>query len=49
MQKYVNRLIKCGYSPVDAYNMCVNYLKDFSILDLEMLISSIEERRKHVD
>lgn len=46
MQEYVDRLIRCGLSPSEAYSTCVSFIKHFSLLDLQMFISSIEKERQ---
>lgn len=44
MEKYINRLVKCGYSTRRAYNVCCDFVRNMSIIDLECFVSSIEER-----
>ena len=46
MHKYADRLIKCGYTPFEAYSTCVSFLKDFPLIDLEMFISCVEKRHR---
>ena len=52
MQKYIDRLIKCGYSPEKAYSLCQDFRRNLSIVDLENFILSMEKERlenKNVD
>lgn len=47
MLKYINRLIACGYAPYNAYAVCRSFAKDFSIVELNMFVQSIEcDKRK---
>ena len=43
MSDYVQRLIRCGYSPSEAYSTCYNFIKEFSIRDLQTFITCLEE------
>jgi hypothetical protein len=49
MQDYIQRLIHCGYSPHNAYSTCYNFIKEFSVLDLETYITSLEKEVRYVD
>lgn len=49
MSEYVNRLIKCGYSPTHAYATCQNFIKEFSLCELVKFIVALEEENAHVD
>lgn len=42
MDKYVERLIACGYSVAEAYAECYTFIKNFSIVELESYVSWIE-------
>lgn len=44
MQKYVKRLVKCGYSEEHAYAVCCDFIRNLSIVDLENFVSSVEKR-----
>lgn len=46
MQKYVDRLIECGYSPEKARSLCHDIGRNLGIVDLENLIESIEKEKK---
>lgn len=43
MKEYINRLIKCGYSYDRARSLCLGFLKDFSLQDLEYFVSFMEK------
>lgn len=47
MDKYVERLIKCGYSVSEARKICYDFLKDFCLFDLINFILFMEN--EHVD
>lgn len=49
MQKYIDRLVNCGMSPDEAYCTCVSFMKDFTLVDLEAFVHSLEKDRYHVD
>lgn len=52
MLKYINRLIACGYAPHNAYAICRSFVKDFSIVELDTFVQSIERDKRedgHVD
>lgn len=49
MLKYIQRLMSCGYSPTDAYSTCYDFIKEFSLIELESFISSIEKEIRCVD
>ena len=42
MLKYINRLIACGYAPYNAYAICRSFAKDFSIVELDTFVKSVE-------
>ena len=48
MQKFIDRLIHCGYSPSDAHSTCHDFIREFNIEKLEEFISSLE-RDLYVD
>lgn len=43
MYKYIERLIKCGYSISRAYDVCVDFVRNLSWLDLEYFVHSVEK------
>jgi len=49
MLKYIQRLILCGYSPTDAYVTCYDFIKEFSLIELDLFIRSIEKEIQRVD
>lgn len=49
MLEYVQRLILCGYSPSDAYSTCCDFIKEFSLIELDLFIRSIEKEVRYVD
>lgn len=48
MRKYVNRLVKCGYGENEATQICIDFVKNLSIVDLSFFVYSIE-KAKYVD
>ena len=42
MDKYINRLIKCKYDRASAYKVCVDFIKNLSLFDLECFVTSVE-------
>lgn len=46
MLKYINRLIACGYAPHNAYAICRSFVKDLSIVELDMFVQSIEHDKR---
>lgn len=51
MEKYVERLIKCGYKRDRATRVCEDFVRNLSVLDLQLFVESTEEvyRGKHVE
>lgn len=49
MQKYIDALVRCGYTEEQAYEECVGFLKDFSLLGLQYFVESAERNRRHVE
>lgn len=49
MQNYVDRLIRCGYSPSDAYSTCHSFIREFNTNFLELFILSVEKECGYVD
>lgn len=46
MLKYINRLISCGYAPYNAYSICRSFAKNFSIVELDTFVKSIERDKR---
>lgn len=44
MFKYVNRLMKCGYTKAKAYSVCCDFVTNLSIFDLENFILTMERK-----
>ena len=51
MDKYIARLIKCGYEPNNALKTCEEFARNLPLVDLELFVQATEEiyRRNHVD
>ena len=45
MNEYILELIKCGYSPHEAYMTYYSFMKEYSMDDLILLIDSMEKDR----
>lgn len=43
MQKYIDRLIKCGYTNERAYKVCCDFVNNLSLFDLENFILTMEK------
>lgn len=46
MQKYMRRLVRCGFKPYDASRIYSCMIKAFDTDDLELLVSEIEKDKK---
>lgn len=44
MQKYISRLVKCGYSTAKAYELCCCFIVNFSLPELEYFVESMEKK-----
>ena len=42
MSRYIERLIRCGFSADRAYCICQDFVKNLPLIELENFISSIE-------
>ena len=42
-QCYVKRLVSCGYSYANAIRVCGDFLKNFTLADLDDFVKSIEK------
>jgi hypothetical protein len=47
MKEYIRRLIECGYTKDEAYQICKDFLRNLHIFDLQFFVESVE-RRNHV-
>lgn len=43
MNDYINRLVRCGYAHYYAYKICISFMREMSLKDLEDFIQSIEK------
>ena len=46
MSKFINRLVKCGYSYIEACSACKDILRNLPIWDLEFFVSSVERHHR---
>ena len=49
MSEYIERLIRCGFPPDEAYNTAYAFIKDFGVVGLEDYLTGIEQERYGVD
>lgn len=49
MSEYIHRLMLYGYSLIDAYFTCYDFIKEFSLTELDSFIQSIEKETRRVD
>jgi hypothetical protein len=42
MLKYIIRLVKCGFTVEEACQDCCDFMRDFSLFELENFVSSME-------
>lgn len=45
MHKYVNRLMKCGYTYAKACDLCLDFVYNLSLFDLECFVRDMEDKR----
>ena len=43
MQEYIDRLIRCGYSPCDAYFTYHSFVRELNVNALDAFIASLEK------
>ncbi len=43
MSRYINRLVRCGYTRAKAKRLCIDFIKNLSIFDLEQFVLAMEE------
>lgn len=50
-EEYINRLIRCGYSPSNAYYIYHDFLKTYAFSEKELneFILSVEKDNRYVD
>lgn len=44
MQKYEQRLVRCGYTKANAHSVCLEFLNNLSINELEYFVTDLEMR-----
>ena len=44
MKKYVDRLVQCGYSRQKAREVCEEFVRNLSLIDLDFFVRSVEGR-----
>lgn len=44
MQDYIKRLMNCGYSLNKAYYICVDFMRNLPLFDLQFFVESVEEK-----
>lgn len=44
MKDYIKRLIECGYNEEDATKICIDFIKNLHIFDLQFFVESVEKR-----
>lgn len=43
MEKYINRLERCGYSRDYAKKLCIDFITNLSLFDLECFVWYVEK------
>lgn len=43
MEKYIRRLMKCGYTRAKAYDLCCDFSRNLPLIELENFIYSMEK------
>ena len=51
MDKYIDRLVKCGYERNKAVRTCEEFTRNLPLVDLELFVEATEEQYKknHVE
>ena len=44
MNKYVMRLVRCGYSKTKAISLCEEFSRNLPLISLEWFVESVERR-----
>lgn len=44
MQKYEQRLVRCGYTKANAHSVCLEFLNNLSLNELEYFVTDLERR-----
>lgn len=48
MKEYIKRLIECGYDEDEAYQVCVDFVRNLPLFELQFFVEN-KENEKHVD
>lgn len=43
MQKYIDRLVRCGYTAERARNVCSDFARNLPLIELENFVISMEK------
>ena len=51
MNEYIDRLVKCGYTTERATAICVDFIRNLGMFDLQLFVEVTEDfyRKKHVE
>ena len=51
MAEYIDRLVRCGYTPEKAKEICLDFSRNLPVFDLELFVKTTEEfyKKNHVD
>lgn len=51
MAEYIERLVKCGYTPEKAKQICLEFSRNLPVFDLELFVKTTEEfyEQHHVE
>lgn len=47
MKEYIRRLIECGYTEDKAEQVCIDFMRNLPLFDLQFFVEAIE--KKNVD
>lgn len=45
MKEYIKRLISCGYTEDTAYKLCVDFMKNLPLFDLQFFVEHKEHSK----
>lgn len=43
MDRYINRLIACGFPAHEAHTICIDFVRNYTVDDLEDFVRSAED------
>lgn len=46
MKEYIKRLILCGYSEESAEKICIDFIRNLHIFDLQFFVESVEKKKQ---